>query len=241
VSASDPGSGEASPAPGTSVGVPGEDDGTSAGRRVEASWRAPESLRARIAQALDETAQGRSEAEPPAASAASRSGWVRLVRRWNLLPSLAVLAISTFLVLMPAKQGAAVQEEIVSSHVRSLLDHHLIDITSDDLDTLTSWFNGKIEFSPPVLDLAGRGFVLLGGRIDYISGHVVAAIVYRRNGHIINVFVLPSGRPLSSAGAKDGYNLVNWTQGALVFSAISDLNAAELGIVRSSFLELPPR
>jgi anti-sigma factor RsiW len=100
------------------------------------------------------------------------------------------------------------------------------------------WFAGKVDFSPPVLELAGQGFPLVGGRLDYIQGRVVAAVVYRRRQHIINVFVWPTGSRavLPAASRHDGYNVAGWSQGGLEFSAVSDVDPADLQQLRAAFV-----
>jgi anti-sigma factor RsiW len=99
-------------------------------------------------------------------------------------------------------RGSALVEEVVSGHVRSLLATHLLDIPSTDQHTVKPWFDGKLKFSLPVLDFTDRGFRLTGGRLDYINGREVAALVYQRNKHIINLFISPSesGRTAPIAG-----------------------------------------
>ncbi|HMD47845.1 MAG TPA: hypothetical protein VKG79_02050, partial [Bryobacteraceae bacterium] len=97
--------------------------------------------------------------------------------------------------------------------------------------TVKPWFDGKIDFAPPVVDFASDGFPLAGGRMDSINGRTVAALVYRRNKHLINVYIWPSTSPDSAPAAAtlQGYNLLHWTQGGFAWWMSSDLNAEELG------------
>jgi anti-sigma factor RsiW len=121
-------------------------------------------------------------------------------------------------------------DEITAAHVRSLQGDHLLDVVSTDQHTVKPWFNGKLDFSPTVVDFASEGFPLIGGRLDYIEHQTVAAIVYQRGKHMINVLVWPTQEkdeaPRSSQ--HNGYNVITWTRGGLKYSAVSDLNPQEL-------------
>jgi anti-sigma factor RsiW len=116
----------------------------------------------------------------------------------------------------------------VSSHVRALLSGHATDVISTDSHTVKPWFNGRIDFSPPVIDLAGQGFPLIGGRVDYVGHRSVAALVYGRRKHIIDLYVWPSQSNISGDKSLNGYNVVRWNKDGMFFLAVSDLNNLEL-------------
>jgi anti-sigma factor RsiW len=127
-----------------------------------------------------------------------------------------------------ANRTGEVAQEIVSSHVRSLIGAHLLDVPSTEQHTVKPWFNGKLDYAPDVKDLAAAGFPLIGGRVDYIDRRPVAALVYKRREHVINLFVWPSSSPLAAPAAANGFNLVAWDKAGMNYCAISDLNQDEL-------------
>lgn len=154
-----------------------------------------------------------------------------LWRAW--IPALAAAALVIGVMVpsrIPRTSGSS-DREVVDSHVRSLMSDHLMDVPSSDRHTVKPWFQGKLNFSPPVLDLGAYGFVLTGGRLDVVGGRPAAAIVYKRRGHIINLLVAPAEHPSDKLQQSqlDGYHVVQWRTGALGYWAVSDLNAAELG------------
>ena len=123
------------------------------------------------------------------------------------------------------------ERDVVAAHVRSLLQDGTVQIASSQSHTVKPWFNGRIEFAPPVKDLTAEGFPLIGGRLDFIDNRRIAALVYKRRLHVINVFLWPAdaeGRTPPSASMLQGYNTVTWTVGGMTYWAVSDLNAKEL-------------
>jgi anti-sigma factor RsiW len=126
-------------------------------------------------------------------------------------------------------QRQLVAEELLSAHQRALLGRS-VDVVSSDQHTVKPWFNGKLPFSPPVADLRAEGFPLEGGRVDYAGDRPVAALVYSRRLHRIDVFVWPLGgqRRPPAYFQRNGYNEISWEKDDFLFSAVSDLNDAEL-------------
>jgi anti-sigma factor RsiW len=128
--------------------------------------------------------------------------------------------------------------DVTTAHVRSLLVNHLVDVPSSDRHTVKPWFIGKLDFAPPVVDLSDRGFELVGGRLDVVDVHPVAALVYRVRQHVINVFVWPTSQTANSPISeltRRGYTLLNWNGTGRVCWVISDLNAGELRDFASEF------
>lgn len=153
--------------------------------------------------------------------------WLRPVA---LAATLATLITGVGLYLALPSEQDRLAAELVAGHVRSLQVDHLSDVASSDQHTVKPWFNGKIDFAPPVLDLAGQGFKLEGGRLDYIHGHNAAVLVYRHGPHPINVFVWPEAGSDRAPRLRDlqGYHLAQWRADGLEFWAVSDLARDEM-------------
>jgi len=123
------------------------------------------------------------------------------------------------------------ERDVVAAHVRSLLQDSTVQVASSESHTVKPWFNGRIEFAPTVKDLTAEGFPLVGGRLEYIDNRRIAALVYKRRRHVINVFMWPAegeARAAPKAAVLQGYNTLSWTAGGITFWAVSDLNAKEL-------------
>ncbi len=189
-------------------------------------FKSPASLRKNIQAALRQA--DRSEAR--AAHAPRQLPWrwigvgvslvVVVFIAWSLARSLSVPSATDL-----------IADEVVASHVRSLMPNHLVDVPSSDEHTVKPWFSGKLDFSPVVGDLANQGFPLVGGRLDYLDNRPVAALIYRYQQHLINLFSWPA------AGASDtpvtmetrqGYHVAHWIKANMEYWAISDLNETEL-------------
>jgi anti-sigma factor RsiW len=199
--------------------------GLSAQLKAEvAGYTAPNSLREAMVFRL-----GAARAAPPAPT-----GWRRRAPPLAGFGMGAALAACLALLLLPIGGAGGLDAELVAGHIRALQPGHLTDVLSSDQHTVKPWFDGRIDYAPPVRDFAASGFPLVGGRLDYVGQRPVAVLVYRSAKHDIDVFVWPgSGAPdLSirepSRQSRNGYNVVSWNADGMVFHAVSDLNAAEL-------------
>src|SRR5690242_13534228 len=187
-------------------------------------WRAPDVLRARIQSALRE--------EP-----ATRLSLVRYRRQlpWRAVAAALAIAIgSSALTWFTANRRATtpmLADEVVASHIRSLMPGHLTDVRSNDQHNVKPWFNGRLDFSPTVPRLDSLGFPLVGGRLDYVHRRPVAVVVYSRRQHLVNVYSWPSEASMEiprSLTTQQGYNLLHWRHAGVEYCVVSDLNASEL-------------
>ncbi len=182
--------------------------------------RAPASLRTRVRAELSLS---------PAAGASRRA----LLQSLAVAASLALVSFGLWRTVPAWRHDVAERElagQVLDAHLRSLQLTHLTDVASTDQHAVKPWFVGKLDFAPAVLDLASEGFPLVGGRLDVVGGQSVAALVYARRKHVINLFVWPSEKSDAALrfGADHGYTWIRWTRGGMRFWAVSDVAAADL-------------
>jgi anti-sigma factor RsiW len=234
-------------------GEGGNDDGAGMVGRHATRHAAPAHLRAAIGTALRNTALRNAELRdaglhntglrhqeqaPPAAAQPARHWKTRLRQlRWAWInlglagASLAACALTLSLYLAQPSDRERLEQEIVASHFRSLMPDHLADVASSDQHTVKPWFAGKLDFSPPVIDLAARGFPLLGGRLDYIGQRPVAALAYGRHKHLVNLYLwpeVPGGDSAPVATTRQGFHLLSWRQGGMRYIAVSDMGGPDM-------------
>jgi anti-sigma factor (TIGR02949 family) len=191
-------------------------------RRPQIYDRTPEKLRQVIRTKLKLPAS--------AVSSSSVATW-----RWLAVAAtiLLVTGIAWYAVPRSTSTGSdqVTATEVIDAHIRSLQAGHLTDVTSTDQHTVKPWFDGKLDFIPPVKDYTDEGFALVGGRLDVLGQRDVAAIVYGRRKHYINVFVWPTKEPdtpIHPPGSRQGFQWVHWRHKGMEFCAVSDVSADDL-------------
>jgi anti-sigma factor RsiW len=197
-------------------------------KRFATRYEAPPSLRERVT-----TAVRAAELRQPTAvrEAPPRAFWWQWATMGAVFASGVVVAWTLTWFLAAQGEFAQLSDDLVANHVRSLMVAHLTDVASSDQHTVKPWFSGKLDYTPPVRDLTQEGFPLVGGRLDYLDGRSVAALVYRRRLHTINLFVWPCDDTMGSGIkrlTRRGYNIVSWCDGGMQFWAVSDLSAEEM-------------
>jgi len=158
------------------------------------------------------------------------AGWLGSGLAGALAASLAMV------VVLPNGSQSVVEQELMSSHVRSLQPGHLTDVQTTNQHIVKPWFNGRIDFAPPVPELASVGYPLAGGRLDSIDGKTVAAIVYHRRLHVVNLYVWPGDKGAARSVQKDGFAIEEWSRGGLRYAAVSDIPVDDLRNFRRQFV-----
>ena len=194
-------------------------------RRSSLAYAAPAVLRDRIQSSL-RVSSGVGIQERPFKSPSLQ------IWQWaGAVAVLALLSLTGWQLTARPSSDQRIAGEVFSSHVRSLEANHLMDVVSTDQHTVKPWFDAKLDFSPPVEDLANNGFPLVGGRLDYLEGRKVAALVYQRREHMINVFVWPNPTGFNAIQAiesRQGYNIMRWSHGGFQCWAVSDVAPSDL-------------
>jgi anti-sigma factor RsiW len=198
-------------------------------RRHATRHAAPDALRAGIHTQVTLAEAGRSEASAPAGP--KRSAWFAL--RWRTAAVSFAMGMACAALVLPLAQrldlNAPLDAELVADHVRALQVGPLTEVASTDRHTVKPWFQGRLDFAPPVFDLAAQGFPLTGGRIEHVRGSVVATLAYARNRHVIDVFMWPSAaRSAPVRSVHKGFNVLHWADGSMQYWAVSDLERAEM-------------
>jgi anti-sigma factor RsiW len=202
---------------------------------VPLRYKASDDLRKRIDSTID-----------AASRAPTRSSRLRTffsAFKPSVWPS-AVLAMAVALVFVLYWRPTQVDltDEIVAGHVRSLQVNHLVDVETSDRHVVKPWFAGKVDFSPPVIDLSESGFALIGGRLDYLQDRAVVALAYHHRAHIINLFIWPANGDASpSRQTREGFNLIHWQTAGMAFWTVSDLNFEELSQFQAELAAHAPR
>jgi anti-sigma factor RsiW len=193
---------------------------------ADLQYKAPLELRRRIEAAIP----------LPQAQAPSRRAVLRGFAMGSAVSAIAATGLVA--IVLRSDDEARITSEIVSAHLRSLQAGHLTDVISTDQHTVKPWFNGKLDVAPPVIDLTAQGFTLIGGRLDYVDARAIAAIVYRRRLHVINLFVAQTASTETRSPKTEtfqGFNIRSWSEGGLNFRAVSDLAADELAEFSDKF------
>ena len=185
------------------------------------AWRCPDRVRTNI-ESLICREVGKPRGRPS------------IPRWWLAIAASLLLAVISWFAWRPMSGGLIndpIAQQVVASHVRSLMADHLTDVASTDRHTVKPWFAGKLDFAPTVVDLSSQEFPLVGGRLDYLDRQPVAALVYQRRNHVINLFMWPSNQAADDRlqfVTYQGFQVVHWNQAGATYWASSDLNASEL-------------
>ncbi|HKX44310.1 MAG TPA: anti-sigma factor [Burkholderiaceae bacterium] len=198
-------------------------------RRHATRHAAPDALRAGIRTQVALADAGRAESRAPSRS--TLRDW--LAPRWRTASVSFALGLVCAMLVLPLAQRLdpipSMEGELVADHVRALQAGPLTEVASTDRHTVKPWFQGRLDYAPPVFDLAAQGFPLMGGRLEHVHGSAVAALAYARNRHVIDVFVWPSSAQAAPARRQyRGFNVLHWADGSMQYWAVSDLERTEM-------------
>ena len=216
-------------------------------------YKAPSELRERIQSSLRKEIAEQSngsgipvDARPIIAKEQTESRSILFGTSWNWLALAAAIVFAAVIVwnVVPRLQRPAADQflatQLIAGHVRSLMANHLTDVASSDQHTVKPWLDAKLDFAPAVVDLSTDGFPLIGGRLDYLDNRPVAALIYGRRKHFINLFVWPAGSSTigaANAMSHQGYQLLHWVDSDFNYWAVSDVNANDLQTFKNKFEE----
>lgn len=200
--------------------------------RSEATrYSAPDSLREAARAQVEASIRQSNAKASPIADNENRS-WPTIGRKRfaGLASGLGLGIAAAFAVILLQPTPNTLPRELVADHIRALQPGHLMDVISTDQHNVKPWFDGRVDFAPPVQDFRTEGFPLAGGRLDYLAGRPVAVLIYQRRKHVIDVYVWPESKGADSrqTGSLNGYNFIFWQQAGMAFRAVSDLNSEEL-------------
>src|SRR6266516_2145864 len=213
-------------------------------------YKAPTGLRERIQTSLrEEIAEQPArtvapDARPQSATKRPEPRSILFGTSWNWLALAAAIVFAAIIAwnLLPVLQRSDAEQfrapHLIASHVRSLMSNHLSYVASSDQHTVKPWLDAKLDFAPPVVDLSSEGFPLVGGRLDYLDNRPVAALVYQRRKHFINLFVWPAesnATRATKAMSRQGYQLLHWADPDFNYWAVSDVNANDLQTFKQQF------
>ena len=213
-------------------------------------YKAPAELRERIQSSLREEFAERplrnvaQDARSPILRGQRGPRTVPSGAPWNWLALAAAIIFAAIIALnlMPRLQRPGADQflatQLIASHVRSLMANHLTDVASSDQHTVKPWLDAKLDFAPAVVDLSSEGFPLIGGRLDYLDNRPVAALIYQRRKHFINLFVWPAAPDATRTPktiTRQGYQLVHWVDSDFNYWAVSDVNEKDLEAFKQQF------
>jgi anti-sigma factor RsiW len=212
--------------------------------------RIQSSLRKQIAEQSNGSSSIPRDARPPIAKKQPETPPILFGKSWNWLALAAAIVFAASIVwnVLPRLQRPGNDQflatQLIASHVRSLMANHLTDVASSDQHTVKPWLDAKLDFAPAVPDLSGEGFPLLGGRLDYLDNRPVAALIYQRRKHFINLFVWPAARDETRTPktiTRQGYQLLHWVDSDFNYWAVSDVNENDLQAFKQQFEKQVPQ